>query len=48
VLEHDTNFEGDYVELRYDGNAVTIDEIKDELEGIGYRPQSVRDAESKN
>ena len=48
MLEHDSNFSGDYVELHYDADVVSIDEIKDELEGIGYRPKSVRDVEDKN
>jgi copper chaperone CopZ len=43
VLEHETDFQNDVVELRYDADQVTIDEIMDELEGVGYRPQSWED-----
>ncbi|TVR72361.1 MAG: hypothetical protein EA415_10020 [Sphaerobacteraceae bacterium] len=43
VLDHSTDFQSDVVELRYDADHVSIDEIMDELEGIGYRPDSWED-----
>jgi hypothetical protein len=43
VLDYNADHTNDVVELRYDADSVTIDEIMDELEGIGYRPQSWED-----
>lgn len=48
VLEFEPNLEGDFVELRYDADVVTIDEIEERLDGIGYPPKSVRDVEDKS
>jgi hypothetical protein len=48
VLEHRTNFGGDYVELKYDADTVSIDEIMDGLEGIGYRPAAYRPVTSSD
>ncbi len=45
-MEHDVDFQGDYVEMTYDADVVSIDEIMDALEGIGYRPTSYRDVSS--
>lgn len=48
MLDHDVDYQSDYVELRYDGDTVSIDHIMDELEGIGYRPGSYRDASDES
>lgn len=42
VSEHEVVFEGDYVELTHDQNKVSVDEIMDSLEEVGYRPAAWR------
>jgi hypothetical protein len=42
------DYQSDFVEMRYDADQVSIDTIMDELEEIGYRPASYRDASEES